>query len=299
MKEELHNDKLSAEEFRELDAEQKILRYSATYNPPFTVTKERALQELKARIALGETLEDAPKTNVKRAIYWISSAAAFLLLAFGIWHIWLRKPMVDVIAAKGLHNEYLLPDSSLVSMNAETKITYRKGNFKKERYLTLEGEAFFSVKKGKKFTINTKFADIKILGTSFNVFAREEMFKVTCVTGKVSVTSGNQSVIITPGESVTLNNQALVKYYDKNINTVANWRMGDFYFENTPLSFVFREIERQFNVTFEGENMNNKFFTGSFSNKNLVNALDIVCLPMGVTYEIGSNSKILIKEKPH
>jgi len=44
------------------------------------------------------------------------------------------------------------------------------------------------------------------------------------------------------------------------------------------------------------QNLNNKFFTGSFTDRDLRAALDIICFPMGLDYEIGSNGKISITE---
>lgn len=298
MSENLHIEHLDEDEFKKLDMEQKVLTYSAQYKAPHTVTKEEALQQLKAKIEEGHTVtDDKIRTTKIRSLYWITSAAASVILLFGIWFIFLRKPTTEVAVTKGEHTEYQLPDGSLVSMNADSKITFKKNSFTQDRFLKLDGEAFFSVKKGKKFTINTRFADIRILGTSFNVFAREDLFKVSCVTGKVSVTSGSQSIIITPGESVGMENGLLTKHVEKDISTIATWRVGEFSFENAALSSVFKEIERQFNVNFVVTKTTAKYFSGSFSNKNLVNALDIVCIPMGLTYEIGSNGKIFISER--
>lgn len=297
MDEILHNDKLSASEFKKLDMEQKVLRYSSQLKVPGTLAKEEVLLQLKTKIAEGYTSQEMASHNKIRSIYWISSAAATVALLFGIWYLWIRKPMTEVFTENGHHTEYQLPDGSHVTMNAESKIIFKKENFTNDRILTLDGEAFFSVKKGKSFVVNTKFADIKVLGTSFNVFARDNSFKVSCLTGKVAVSSGENEVVITPGESVTYTNGRLAKFEDKNITTIANWRSGEFNFENAPLSSVFQEIERQFNVKFVATNMAEKYFTGSFTNKNLVNALDIVCIPMGLTYEIGTNSKIFISEK--
>jgi transmembrane sensor len=297
MNKNLHNEHLNDPEFKGLDTDQKILQYSSQYKVPATLTKEEALLKLKAKIAEGRHSTELSHHTKIRSIYWVSSAAASIAILFGIWYLILRKPATEVMADKGQHTEYQLPDGSQVTMNAESKITFKKGSFIKNRLLTLDGEAFFSVKKGKSFVVNTKLADIKVLGTSFNIFSRDNSFKVSCLTGKVSVTSKNNAVIITPGESVSFTNGQLVKFEDKNINTIANWRSGEFYFENAPLSSVFKEIERQFNVTFVATNVAEKYFTGSFTNKNLVNALDIVCIPMGLTYEIGTNSKVFISER--
>jgi ferric-dicitrate binding protein FerR (iron transport regulator) len=203
----------------------------------------------------------------------------------------------ELIANRGQQNEYNLPDGSLVSMNAESKISYNQKDFLEKRKVSFEGEAFFNIKKGNKFCISTNNAEIQILGTSFNVYARDTSFKVSCFTGKIKVISGDQSVIIIPGESAIFEDKILRKFSEKNINIVANWRNGEFYFENASLTLVFKEIERQFNVTFVMPNVDKKYFTGSFSNKNLIDALDIACIPMGLTYEIGINSKVFIHEK--
>jgi ferric-dicitrate binding protein FerR (iron transport regulator) len=278
------------------DTSRKIMSRAAHYKVPFTISKEEALKKLKAKMEHHTGSIDISRHQIKR-IYSIVAVAALLLLLFGIWEF-LNNPLVNVVAEKGQHTEYKLPDGSMVAMNAESKISFKKNYFNKSRTVNMEGEAFFDVRKGTVFTINTKLADIKILGTSFNLVSRDNTFKVSCITGKIQVSSGSQSLTITPGESATLKNNVLLKYSDKNIKNIPNWRLGESYFENSPLNSVFKEIERQFNVNFVVTKMDEKYFTGSFTNKNLVNALDIVCIPMGLTYEIGSNSKIFIREKP-
>jgi transmembrane sensor len=162
----------------------------------------------------------------------------------------------------------------------------------------MDGEAFFNVEKGKTFTVKTNLADIQVLGTSFNVFARDEQFKVSCFTGKIRVTSGSQSVIITPNETAFLKNNKLVTSRDENVQASAQWRSGEFNYINTSLILVFAEIERQYNVNFVMQNnIDNLYFTGNITNKDLVAALDIICIPMNLTYEIGSNSKVFIKSQ--
>ncbi|HEY4786572.1 MAG TPA: FecR domain-containing protein [Bacteroidales bacterium] len=297
MDENLHRDYLDEEEFKKLSMEQKVLRYSTTYEVPVTLSKDEALQQLKTKIASGRKAVYSSQTTKTNIIYWVTSAAAFVVLLFGIWNIWIRKPMTEVAVNKGQHSAYQLPDGSLVTLNADSKIFFSKNKFNKYRYLKLDGEAFFNIRKGNTFTISTKLADIRILGTTFNVFSRDSSFKVSCLTGKISVTSGDQSVIVTPGESALIHNGRLEKYEDKNIVSAASWRMGEFNFEDASISSVLSEIGRQFNVTFVVTKMQERYFTGSFTNKNLVSALDIVCIPLGLTYEIGQNSTIYIKEK--
>jgi transmembrane sensor len=279
--------------------EGRILEHTSQYKVPFAISKEEALRQLKNKIASG-TASGHQKSALKiRPVLWTATIAATMLLLFGVWYLLIHKPLLDIVAGKGQHTEYQLPDGSQVSLNAESKISYDKNHFIQKRLVHMDGEAFFKIRKGKTFTITTDLGEIQILGTSFNVFARDNNFKVTCITGKVRVRCQNQSTIIIPGESVAFENKILQKYEEKNINTIVNWRNGEFHYEDAALKLILNEIERQYNVTFVLPDISNKFFTGSFSNKNLVDALDIVCIPMGLTYEIGSNGKIIIREKQH
>jgi ferric-dicitrate binding protein FerR (iron transport regulator) len=282
-----------------MDIGQKILTRVSLYKVPNAISKENALLLLKTKIEKNESrVVSFSEAKSFKKIYWYVSVAASIFILFGIWHFVFNQPEINILAAKGEHINYQLPDGSIVALNAESDITYKKESFSKKRSLEMEGEAFFNIQKGGNFVIRTKFADIQILGTSFNVYARENSFKVSCITGKIRVESDNQSLTLTPGESAVLFNNILSIFRDKNIQTVANWRNGEFYYESTPLDYIFEEIERQFNVTFVLPKMETKLFTGSFTNNNLANTLDIVCIPMGLNYEIGNNGKIRITEKP-
>jgi transmembrane sensor len=294
MKKDLHT--IIDNDFPEQSSERKILEYSSKLKAPFELSSEETLILLKQKIALKESKTLKPKSNT-RILYKVISIAATALVFLTVGFLFLKSPKTEILAAKGQHTSYELPDGSEVMLNADSKISFKSKKFTSKRIVGLEGEAFFKIKKGGAFTISTQHADIRILGTSFNVYSRENTFKASCVTGKVLISSGKQNIVITPGESVEYNNNILNKYTDKNINNITNWRNGEFYFENKSLTLIFNEIERQYNVTFVLPKTDDKYFTGSFTNKNLFDALDIVCIPMGLTYEIGTNSKIIIKER--
>jgi transmembrane sensor len=279
----------------------KIIHHASEFKVPYVQSEDDALAMLKAKIATNVKPADdkvirmssAPKTTW----VWTLSAVASVLILLGVWFFAFNKPVTEVMVAKGEHTEYTLPDGTTVSMNADSKLTFSKSKFENERSVAMQGEAFFQVKKGSKFTIKTPKADIQILGTSFNVLARENTFKVSCFTGKVRVSTPTEEVFITPNESAEIKDGKLVEYADESINATSTWRMGEYSFESSPLKLVFNEIERQYNVNFVLPDLNELFFTGSFTNKNLVDALDIVCIPMGLTYEIKSNSTIIIDKK--
>jgi transmembrane sensor len=283
-------------DFSNMDTGEKILWRSEHLRLPESMSKEEAFKKLMGTINNTDSIPMKTEFRIPR-IFYRYAATAVILIATGILFVSIYKPKADVIAQKGSHSDIILPDGSSVSLNADTKITYNKGSFSKKRTLKMNGEAFFNIEKGSPFTIKTDLAEIQILGTSFNIYSRDNSFKVTCFTGKIRVSSETGSVIILPGESASVENNKLTVKKDENIDASVKWRAGEFNYENTSLKLVFSEIERQFNVTFESQDIDGKFFTGSISNKNLADALDIVCLPMGLTYEIGGNSKVVIKHK--
>jgi len=299
MMKDLTNQYSDNQDFKSLDLEQKILSRSSAFKINGGKTQNEALEELKKRISDKETGIISMESNDKRArmIWRISSIAAGILLIFGLWQIIPGVSETRIVTARGSQTDYTLPDGSDVRLNSESRITFKKNSFGSERLVSFKGEAFFNVKKGGSFRIMTPNGDVKVLGTSFNVFSRNEIFKVSCSTGKVIVIVNNQSVVIEPGESAELTNGTLKSFHDPRFKYVTGWINGEFYFENTPLNLVFDEIERQFSVKFVGKERKNEFFTGSFTNKDLDTALEIVCIPMGLEYEIYQNGEISICNK--
>ena len=176
-----------------------------------------------------------------------------------------------------------LPDGSKVTLNANSSISYSEDW---DRKLTLDGEAFFEVVKGEQFVVNTRIGSVEVLGTSFNVFARDSTFEVACKTGKVRVDipSKNLSEPLTPGESIRMEVDT-VKRISLDTELVGKWQAGEFYFNEQHLAEVLMEVERQFSVSIELPDSSDYVFSGYFTNKNIESALDMVCLPLGLSYE--------------
>jgi ferric-dicitrate binding protein FerR (iron transport regulator) len=59
---------------------------------------------------------------------------------------------------------------------------------------------------------------------------------------------------------------------------------------------VFEELERQFNVVVQAPDLANRFYTGRFNTKDLNEALQLVCLPMGLQFE-ANGTTIVVSEK--
>ncbi|MFK7953499.1 MAG: FecR family protein [Ekhidna sp.] len=246
--------------------------------------------------AISDEIEEEGSAPVRRINPWLYAgiaAAVALIISFSI----LFKAEAEIINIQtGLaeSTEIELPDGSTVMLNASSTISYSEDW---DRNIHLDGEAFFEVTKGEQFTVITPLGNVQVLGTSFNVFARNDEFEVACKTGKVNVSipAKTFSEDITPGEIVTLKADT-IKQIQRLPELMGKWKTGEFYYNNQPFSNVIAELQRQFNVEIElGENVEQSF-SGYFTNKNIETALDMVCLPLGFEYEKISASKFVIRE---
>lgn len=192
---------------------------------------------------------------------------------------------------------FLLPDDSKVVLNANSTINYNKKDWKKSRELTLNGEAYFNVSKGKKFLVKTQLGIVNVLGTQFNVLARDDNFYIKCYEGLVSVSFNDTLIKLSAGKKLKIENGVLIKHF-KNNTSSPGWIANESSFDNTTLAIVLKEFERQYPIKITTENINvNKRFSGSFTHNNLNLALKSVCDPLNLSFTInGEDVTIYAKD---
>ncbi|GEM_PF-177901 len=225
---------------------------------------------------------------------WIGYAAAACigLVAF----FTLYSPMTTVEVGNGERLAYTLPDNSKVNLNAASTIRFKAGDFDGDRIVNLEGEAFFEVEKGQSFKVITPNGMVEVLGTSFNVNARDGSLKVDCRTGKVRVTAKGSTQTLTKGLGTKLNadKSALEATYETNIEQKIGWITGNFYLEEVPFSDAVTELERQFDVKITYDiSLQSKIGDYSFKNTDLKTALDEVLFQLNATHKIEGN-KVMV-----
>ena len=166
---------------------------------------------------------------------------------------------------RGGQYQLVLPDGSKVWLNAESSIRYPVAFTGNTREVEIEGEGYFEIttlrlRSGQKmpFHVKTKTQDIEVLGTHFNVndYNDEASTKTTLLEGSVKVMSaiGNrQSAILKPGEQAELSgaNSQLTTHHSPNIDQVMSWKNGQFYFSNTDIETIMRQMARWYDVQVE------------------------------------------------
>lgn len=241
-----------------------------SWEVPVSQSKDQSWEALQARI--GET-KVIPL--YKRPAVWSGAAAAFIA-AVSVFMF----SNNDVNITASTSQEHTLPDGSVVLMDKGATLAYDEAW--ENRTLTLEGEAFFQVQEGEKFTVQTSMGDVAVLGTSFNVYADNQNFQVECYTGKVKVTSESSAEIITKGQGVKLRGAELSEPFAHSLQTPMN-ETGVFHYAQADLIRVVEDIEAAFSVkvSVKGD-ISGEEFSGQFDAMNADTALNLIAKAMGM-----------------
>jgi len=231
---------------------------------PFNKTKDELWDDIAKKI--DPITVSKKKTKIISMPFYKVAATVIVLVTCGT--LYLKNASNTIVCEKGTHINYTLPDGSLVELNASSEISYHPYWWHFNREVLLDGEAFFSVEKGQKFSVVSGNRITEVLGTSFNIYARENKYNVFCKTGKVKVSNSKIELTIVPGELVRLDEQnaesgKIEKVEEKE---VLSWQQNKFIFNTKSLIEVFEEIERQYNTSIEVNlDSHSKFiFTGYF-----------------------------------
>lgn len=244
------------------------------------------LKEVKERPSFGA----AKKTKVRTFPMLLKIAAILVLLVVSYGYLASLPTNVNAPLA-GLET-IQLPDDSKITLQKNASISYKKYAWLFKRDVVLNGEAYFEVAKGKTFTVTTPEGTVQVLGTKFNVNTKDNTFVVTCYEGLVSVTFKGTTTKVRPGDSFsfgesTINNTVYT--------TQPSWIYNESSFAEVPLDNVFMEIEKQYNVSITTKNIDvNLRYTGSFTHKNLNDALRTITVPLHLSYSIESKHDVQI-----
>lgn len=237
---------------------------------------------------------------------------AAMLLVSG-YEVFFNSPgsltMLEISSTNQVLKTVTLSDGTLVSLNSDTKLRYPKKFAGKTREVSIEGEAFFEVKpnKYKPFIIHAGKAQIKVLGTSFNVSAypQTKLVEVIVETGRVQVLNQmmeqvkTNELILTPGEKGTLvySNRSMIKTTNQNPNFLA-WKTRNLIFKATSLSEVIGDLENVYkvNIRLADPKLNGLLLTAQFNNYSL----DFILKVIETTFQIEAqyvNGQYILKAR--
>lgn len=311
----------------------KLIQQTEELELPAGKTPDQAWNQLQARIARNESLDDAgiwpeeqddaskeaqviPFGKQRRSRYIMMAVAAAAAIILFVISPNFRgdttpAPIALVQVATGSEHQVVeLPDGSTVTLNAESRISFDSDaeGWAANRTVTLEGEAFFDVEKGSKFRVDGQSIDAQVLGTRFTVYDRDGKGQVRVFEGKVRTTLEDQGweKDLIAGEMVgnVLTESLIIRKFEP--VGKPGWLDGEFnYASGAPLVLVWEELERQYGVDLQWDddlNLDGKDFFGKLHGpdfggisheENLRQALRTVVNTMGFQYKM-TESGIMI-----
>ena len=291
------NNELTEEEIAEFKTSdeytsyQRILEVSGQLEAP-DFNADEALMAIKNK----RTLEESKVVQLHPFKKFLRVAAAAAVIMFGSY-FYLNYQHETVNTAYAENKEILLPDNSKIILNADSEVSFSERNWDKKRNIDLNGEAFFKVAKGKRFTVATDAGMVTVLGTQFNVEHREGVFEVTCFEGLVSVTFQDKETKLPAGTSFMVIEGKIVDALEPK-TLQPSWLNHESSFKSIPLKYVLAEFERQHNIKVETKNIDsNQLFTGTFSNTDSDLALRSISMPSQIKFNLEGSKVLFYGEK--
>lgn len=262
-------------------------------------SKEEVWADIAVIIARKDASAGTPRTLVPSSRLLAIAASFTLLLAISGF---MRFHTLEMHAPEGEHMSATLPDGSTVELNSNTSLSYHPQWWRFSRTAQLEGEAWFLVKKGSKFVVKSALAQTEVLGTSFNVFARDDRYHVSCHSGTVSVSSRQTKdiAVLDPGRKAVLSRTGTLSVYPMSYRgDTPVWVNPMLMYISTPLGLVFDEIEQKYSIEIDYSQIQEHLYSGNFpADTPLENMLSLLCRPFNLSYELSSGNKYLIISAP-
>lgn len=158
----------------------------------------------------------------------------------------------------GCMYQLTLPDGSHVWLNAASSIRYPTTFPANSRQVAVTGEAYFDIAKDehKPFTVTANGIQIQVLGTAFNVMAYpdENTLQTTLIQGAININTSKTRQLLQPGEQASIGHTTgQLSITRPNLDEVLSWKNGEFYFRDTNIKTIMRQVARWYNVEVQYE----------------------------------------------
>jgi len=204
-----------------------------------------------------------PLSSWRAAAVWMG---VLLTVGAGIWmaatiryaatHSQTAVMFKELTTGKGEIKQVVLPDSSVVLLNAGSTLRYHP-DFSRHRQLQLSGEALFTVTHDDKHPFTVQTTDslaTMVLGTQFNIssYAQGENIQITVVSGKVQVSKpGSTPDILTQAQAIRYNKASRDYTIHRTVSTenLTSWAKGEWDYENVRFNDLAVLLQNQYDVT--------------------------------------------------
>ena len=280
--------------FSAQDVEAAWRRFQPLMTAPAAPAKPAAAPEAVVRPMWPESSSIwSPALKLAAGVVLVAGAAYALTTSpyFGS-----KKELAANYASAAQRQFVRLPDSSRVWLNANSQLHYASVSATQPRQVQLTGEAYFEVKSaaGRPFLVNTTTAQVRVVGTAFNVraYAAEDSVEVSVTHGRVWLArlSAPDSVLLTARTRAALHATdapgrvpaALRAVPAPNANFRA-WQTDTLRFVDAPVPQVAQALRATFGtqLTLSGAGLQQCRFTGTFAHPQPAQVLAVLQVATG------------------
>jgi len=252
-------------------------------------------------------LKEQNPFRVIRIYKGLLSAAAILIIGLvigSLFFIQSQKPAIttqSISTPFGGKTNFILPDGSSVWLNSGSTCSY-PNRFDGKRIVELTGEAFFKVEKqNEPFKVKTKYGEVEVFGTEFNVKAYEnETFFTTLESGSVVFTNvyGKQAKL-EPGMQVVFDAENF-KLRRVETSLFTSWKDGQLIFRDEPLQNIISQLERWYNVkiVLKDASIKNLKYNGTIEMESFSEVLELIKVTTPITYSFDRKTRVLTIAAP-
>ncbi|WGL16361.1 FecR domain-containing protein [Microbulbifer bruguierae] len=226
-----------------------------------------------------------------------SAVAACFGIALWVGNQWFEQAPLQqqmYTTAIGETRTVSLPDGSVVQLNTNSELII---NFSREQRRTqlLRGEAYFDVARqtSRPFTVAAGTANIRVLGTQFNIERNPDNTRISVTEGVVAVSETHSASGLQP-EAVKLTRNQKVSVSGSGLSDVArtspeealDWTRGQLVFDETPLNEALEELNRYLKVpAAAASDVREQTLSGTFELTDPENTLSAIAAALGLTQD--------------
>jgi len=180
---------------------------------------------------------------------------------------------------RGGEYQVVLPDGSKVWLNAASSITYPVQFTGNERRVKLTGEAYFEVARNKEkpFYVTMSDAEVRVLGTHFNIsaYSDDDAITTTLLEGSVQVTKNHSVSLLKPGQQAVVNHRSDdIAVSEANIEDAMAWKNGYFIFNDDNITGIMKKVSRWYDVdVYYAADLSDQKFGGSYHRSKSIDEL--------------------------
>ncbi|WP_217601685.1 FecR family protein [Chitinophaga sp. GbtcB8] len=251
-------------------------------------------------------LTPTPQPRIRVMVRVLLAACLTGILFLAGWMFFSKKDTGLLhLQANGKANKQLsLPDGSMVVLREGAAISFPKTFSKKERAVTLTGDAYFDVQpdKDRPFRIQTLRANLEVIGTSFLVSSNKQYDRLVVSIGKVAFINREATEerhIVSASEAAVLDKNGFNKQEVTDSNYLS-WQTGILQFDNTPIDRVAAELADHYNRYIQPDSLLLQrpelyAITARFEKQPLEQVLDELKLLVNIRYRKQQDTIILFK----